>query len=122
VRVNEDAAEARDTKALDEAHAPHVRGEVVDLGRTLAEASAVGFLRSIETQALGVWNALVPFLDGLFVGAADAGEAAAAEVPREGAANEAAGAGDDYEIVFPELWSFFDRTLLFHFLISVYHW
>jgi len=68
---------------------------VVDLGRVLASAHAVGVLAQVQAQALDARHALVPFGERLLVNRADAREALVMEAPGQRSADEAARAGHE---------------------------
>ena len=72
MRVDEHAAQALDAKALDEAHAAHVRRQVIDLDRPFAEALAVLFDAQVQVQAFHAGHALIPFRQRLLVRRPDA--------------------------------------------------
>ena len=104
VRVDEDRAQALDAVALDEAHAAHVGGQVVDLDRPLAGPGAVVADADVEDEVLDAGGPLVPLVEGLLVDGPDAREALVVEVADERPGDEAAGPGDDEEVVpFPEV-------------------
>ena len=99
VRIDQDAAQALDAEPLDKAHAAHVGGQVVDLDGPLAGPPAVLFLAQVQAQAL---HARAP-ADTTRAAAScrrpNARKALIVEIPRQRAGDEAAGPGDDDQIV-----------------------
>ena len=94
VGVDEDAEHAEAFVQLDEAHAAHVGGEIVDPVGAVGSLDAGFFILEVEGEVLGFGEALIPLPLGLFVDGADF-------VPLvehgldEVAADEASGAGDE---------------------------
>ena len=99
VRVDEDAAQALHAEVLDEPHAAHVGGEVVDLDGTLGRADGVGLVAQVHREALDTRHALVPLGQGLSIDGPDPGVAKVVEVARERAGDEPARPGDDDQVV-----------------------
>ena len=102
--VDQDAAQALDAEALDEAHAAHVGGQVVDLDARLRTArTQLSFsLRSmhrLSTPGTRWYHSGSGFLS---IGA-DAGEALVVEIAGQRAGDEAAGAGDDDQVIFLQI-------------------
>ena len=52
VRVDQNAAQALDAKALDEAHAAHVSGQVIDLGGAFDGPDGVFFFAQVHREAI----------------------------------------------------------------------
>src|SRR5690606_15715739 len=98
VRADEHAEHARGLVRFDEPHAAHVRGEIVDLVRPLARLAAGSQVIEIELQVFNVVEHLIPLVEGLDVDRSN-GEALFTEMAYQPAADEAASAGDDDEIV-----------------------
>ena len=73
--VDQDAAQAFDPEALDETHAAHIGGQVVDFHRAFDRPDAVVFLAQVHAQTFDARHALVPVGQRLLVDGADAGEA-----------------------------------------------
>ena len=86
--------------SLDEAHAAHVSGEVVDHARTLSSGAAGLEQGEVGDLVLDAGGLLVPLVERLHVDGADLGVAALLQDADEMAADEAAGASNDYEIIF----------------------
>ena len=99
VRVDEDAAQALHAEVLDEAHAAHVRGEVVDLGRALDGVDGVLLVAEVHGDRLDARHAQVPVGQGLAVDGPDVRVALLREVARQRPGDEAAGPGDHDEVV-----------------------
>ena len=99
VRIDENGPQAFDAETFDEAHAPHVGGEVVNLGRALAGAPAVLLLTQVEAEIRDAGQHPIPLAERLLVHGADIRESLLLEVEREVAANEPAAAGDDDQVV-----------------------
>ena len=88
-------------EALDEAHAAHVGRQVVDLRGPFADAPAIGLLAHVEAQALHAVGALVPVGQRLLVDGADPGETLLREIADQRAGDEAAGPGDQDQVILP---------------------
>ena len=84
---------------LDEAHAAHVGGEVVDHRRALGGGPAGFELGEVAHLVLDARGLLVPLGERLHVDAADLGVAALLQHTDQMAADEATSAGDDHEII-----------------------
>ena len=82
VGVDENAAQAFDAKALDETHAAHVGGEVIDFHRSCATAMAVGLTAYVEAEILHAGNVDIPLVKRLLVHRADVGKTFLFEVKR----------------------------------------
>ena len=102
VRVDEDAAQALHAEVLDEAHAAHVRGEVVDLHRALDGVDGVLLVAEVHGDRLDARHAQVPVGQGLAVDGPDVRVALLREVARQRPGDEAARPGDDDEVVLAE--------------------
>ena len=102
MRVDQDAPQALDAEPLDETHAAHVRGQVIDLDGALAGPLAVVLFLEVHAQALDARHPLVPFGQRLFVDRADPRESLVVEVSRQGPGDESAGAGDDDLVILVE--------------------
>ena len=84
---------------LDEAHAAHVGGEVVDHLGALG-GGAAGFEQGeVAHLVLDAWRLLVPLAQRLVVDATDLGVAALLQHLHQMATDKAAGAGNDHEII-----------------------
>ena len=101
--VDQDRAQALDAVALDEAHAAHVRGQVVDLDRAFAGPHAIGVLAQVQAQAFDARHTLVPFGQRLLVDRPDVGETLVVEIAGQRAGDEAARAGDHDQIVLLQI-------------------
>ena len=85
---------------LDEAHAAHVGGEVVDHRAHPSRAARAGVAKVAgQPQVLDVVEALVPLVERLDVDRADLGVATLLQNADQMAADEAAGAGDNHKII-----------------------
>jgi hypothetical protein len=84
---------------LDEAHAAHVGGEVVDRARALGGGAAGLEQGEVAHLVLDARGLLVPLVERLDVDGADLGMAALLQDADQMAADEATGAGDDHEII-----------------------
>ncbi len=113
MRIDEDRAQAFDAEAFDEAHAAHVGSEVIHFNSTFADAMAICFDTDVETKIFHARHMEIPLIERFLIHSADVGEAFFREVQREVAADEAAGAGDDNQVIFSERSVFFDY-LFFH--------
>ena len=97
VRVDQHGEHAQGLVVLDEAHAAHVGGEVVDRARALDGVHGRRRCRSqVGDEVLDAVGALVPLVERLDVDGADLGMAALLQGADEMAADEAAAAGDHY--------------------------
>ena len=108
MRVDENGAQAFDAETLDETHAAHVGGEIVNFHRAFADALAVVLVAHVQAEVLHAGNVQIPFVKRLLVHRADVGEAFVLEIQREVAGDESARAGDDDQIVLLQ------RGVLFH--------
>ena len=108
--VDEDGAQAFHAEAFDKAHAAHVGRQIVNLDGAFADAVAIIFIADIQAEVLHPGHRKIPLIEGFLVHGADAGEAFSLEVAGEVAGDEAAGAGDHYQIVFLEGGVFFDQS------------
>ena len=97
--VDEDAAQALDAELLDEAHAAHVGGQVIDLDRPFAHPVAVFLVAHVQAQPLHARHPLVPVGQRFLVDGPDAGETLVVEIARQRTADESAGPGDDDQVV-----------------------
>ncbi len=84
---------------LDEAHAAHIRGEVVNFRGAGDGADGVLVLAQIQRQRFDARHALVPHRQRLAVDGADAGVTELVEVAGQRARDEPAGARNDDQIV-----------------------
>ena len=89
--IDQHAQHAQGLVVLDEPHAAHVGGEVVDAHRALHGGDAVGAVPKIEPEALDVVEPLVPLLERLDVDGPQAAMALPPQVGQEVPADEAAG-------------------------------
>ena len=78
--IDEDAAQALDSVALNKAHSPHIRCEIVNLYSSLAHATAVVFLTQVEAKRFGARQAKVPVTEWLFVDCTNTSEALLSKV------------------------------------------
>ena len=85
--------------SLDEAHAAHVGGEVVDHARTLGGGAADIEKGEVSNLVLDTRGRLIPLVQRLHVDGADIGVATLLQDTNQMAADEATGAGDDHEII-----------------------
>jgi hypothetical protein len=99
VRVDEDGAQAFHAETLDEAHAAHVGGEVVDFHRAFADAMAVGLDAHVQAEIFHAGHVQIPLVKRLLVHRADVGKTLFLEIKREVAGDESARAGDDDQII-----------------------
>ena len=86
--------------SFDETHATHVGGEVVDHARTLGGGAALLEQGEIAHMVLDAWSLLVPLVERFKVDSADISVATLLQNVNEMAADEAAGPGNDYKIIF----------------------
>ncbi len=84
---------------LDEAHAAHVGGEVVDHPGALGGLAAGLEQGEVADLVLHARRLLVPLGERLHVDGADLGVAALLQDADQMATDEATGAGDDHEII-----------------------
>ena len=68
------AAQALDAEALNEAHAAHIRGKIINFHGAFAGSNAAFLVAEIQTQALHTRQSLIPFGERLLVNRSDAGE------------------------------------------------
>ena len=71
VRVDQYAAQAFHAEVLDEAHAAHVRGEIVNFRRVFDSPHRIRLLAQIHREALHARNALVPIRQGFAIDGPD---------------------------------------------------
>ena len=88
---------------LDEAHAAHVGGQVVDHPGALGGGPAGLEQGEVAHLVLDARRLLVPLAERLHVDAADLGVAALLQDANQVTADEATGAGDDHEIILGHL-------------------
>jgi len=115
VRVDENRAQTFHAEPLDETHAAHVGGEIVNFHRALADAMAVGLVAHVQADVLHAGNVQIPLVKRLLVHRADVGEAFFREIAGEVAADEPAGAGDDDQVVLLQ------RGVLFNYAFRCFH-
>ena len=97
--VDQNAAQTFDAELLDEAHAAHVGGQVVDLDGVLADAAAVLLLAQVQAEAFDAVDLLIPPGQRFFVHGADFREALVVEVTHQGASDETTRPGDHNQVV-----------------------
>ena len=100
VRVDQHGEHAQRLVVLDESHAAHVGGEVVDLKRAAGCDFAIFLEVQVQREILHVVEALVPLTNRLDIHGADLPEAPFSKVGHQAAADETPGAGDHGEFVF----------------------
>jgi hypothetical protein len=86
--------------SLDEAHAAHVGGEVVNHARTLGGGAAGLEQGEVAHLVLDARGLLVPVVERLHVDGADLGMATLPQGTDQMSPDEATGTGDDHEIIF----------------------
>ena len=111
-------AQAFDAETLDETHAAHVGGEVIDFHRAFADALAIVLDAHVEAEVLHAGHVQIPFVKRLLVHRADVGEAFFGEIQGEVAGDESAGAGDDDQVVLFQWGVFFNESFCFHKIFS----
>ena len=108
VGVDENGAQAFHAETLDETHAAHVGGQVIDFHRAFADALAVVLVAHVQAEVLHAGNVQIPFVKRLLVHRADVGEALFLEIQGQVAGDESARAGDDDQIILLQ------RRVFFH--------
>jgi hypothetical protein len=94
VRIDEHGQHAQRFVLLDEAHAAHVRGKIVDFVGALSGAIAVFFEIQIEGEIFDVVEALIPFGEGLSVNRSNMFVSLSAKLRDEMTAYESTRTGD----------------------------
>ena len=94
--VDEHGEHAQGLVILDEAHATHVGGEIVDFVGASRGSLAVFLEVQIEREIFDIFEALVPLMERLDVDGANGLVATGAKRRYEMAANEPAGSRDHY--------------------------
>jgi len=97
MRIDKDASQALHTESLDEAHAAHVRGQIIDFRRSLANAPTGVLRTTIEAKMFRVGKTLIPFPKRFLIHCADTFEALITEIFDQMSADEATGTGDNDE-------------------------
>src|SRR5215207_3710836 len=93
--VDEDRDHAGGPVRLDETHAAHVAGEVVDVCDA-ADGIPAGLERTeIGDLVVDTFKQLMPLVEGLVVDRAEVREAVLLQIPHEPAADESAGAAHE---------------------------
>src|SRR5262245_46250381 len=87
--IDQHIPQTLDAEPLNESHAAHVRGEVVDLRGAVDSVPAVRLEAQVEAETLGLRQALKPLRQRLLVDGANAAKSALVEVAHEGSADEA---------------------------------
>src|SRR5277367_335537 len=106
VGVDEHGEHAERFVAFDKAHAAHVGGEIVNVAGPFGDSLATRFQIQIQGEVFDAGEVLIPLTEGLNVHSPDSRAAPRAQARYETAADESAGACDDYEfalIVHPDL-------------------
>ena len=86
--------------SLDEAHAAHISGEVVDHAR-IPRGGATGIEKGeVSNLVVDARGLLIPLVQRLSVDSADIGVATLLQHANQMAADETTGAGDDHEIIW----------------------
>src|SRR5882724_12113317 len=93
--VDEHAQHAEGPVVLDEAHSPHVGGEVVNDRSVAHRAPAIGELLQVEAAVIDIREALIPTVDRLEVDRSQPRVALAPQVGDQVASDEASGATHD---------------------------
>jgi hypothetical protein len=99
MRVNQHGQHAKGFVVLNEAHSAHVGGQIVDFARAIASRAARGQVLQVENHVLDLFVHLIPFLEGLDIDRAQVRITLLAEVGQQMAANKAAAAGDQNQLV-----------------------
>jgi len=87
---------------LDEAHAPHVGGQIVDVRSALGDLFAVLFEVQIERTVFHVIEPLVPLSEGLDVNRSDPPPSLPAQRGNQRSTDEATRACDYHQTVFTQ--------------------
>ncbi len=99
MRVDQHGQHAQGAVVFDEAHAAHVRRQVVDNRRIAGRHVAGLFLLQIHPQVLGLWRKLIPLVERLDVDDTDFVMALPQQVADEMATDETAAAAYHDQVV-----------------------
>ena len=97
--VDEDAAQALHPEPLDETHATHVGGQVVDFRRSFDSPDAVVLLAQVHAQTGDARHPLVPVGKWFLVNRPNAGEPFVMEIAGQRPADEPTGSGNHEQVI-----------------------
>ena len=101
---------------------PMSAARLIDFHRAFADALAVVLVAHVEAEVLDAGHVQIPLVKRLLVHGADVGEALLLEIQGQVAGDEAAGAGDDDQIVLLQRRVFFNESFCFHIFFSLVQW
>src|SRR5262249_55142964 len=110
----QNATQALYSESLNEPHAAHVSGQIVNLNGSLADPMTVFLLAAIQAQALHARYAQIPFIKGLLIHRPNAPEAFLFEIQSQVAGNKSSRPSDDDQIIFSQLWVSLNDSFAFH--------